>query len=99
MRVERGHRTGTHTCIITATVDVLKSVHRLAKFDNLAERPFVLFLEPPSLDPRITNQFALFSLMPGAAGAWTAGSPSLRTSRGASSSRRLKGKCATSRIG
>jgi FRG domain-containing protein len=64
----------------TATVEVLKSVHSLAEFDNLAERPFVLFLEPPSLDPRITNQFALFSLMPDAAACldgWLAASPQL----------------------
>jgi hypothetical protein len=35
----------------------------LDEFDKLAEAPFVLFLEPPSLDMRIANQFALFSLM------------------------------------
>ena len=28
-----------------------------------ADSPFVLFLEPPSLDMRIANQFALFTLM------------------------------------
>jgi hypothetical protein len=35
----------------------------LADFDALAREPFVAFLEPPSLDDRIVNQFALFSLM------------------------------------
>jgi hypothetical protein len=38
----------------------------LARLDELGEgHPFVLFLEPPSLDERIVNQFALFSLMSG----------------------------------
>ena len=46
------------------TAGMLESVARsLAEFDALAPEPFVLFLEPPSLDPRIANQFALFSLI------------------------------------
>jgi hypothetical protein len=35
----------------------------LQEFDGLAREPFVAFLEPPSLDDRIVNQFALFSLV------------------------------------
>jgi hypothetical protein len=47
----------------TATVEMLGQFESLARFDRLARRPFVIFLEPPSIDPRIVNQFALFSLM------------------------------------
>lgn len=35
----------------------------LADFDRLGDDEFALFFEPPSLDERIVNQFALFSLM------------------------------------
>lgn len=35
----------------------------LSTLDDLADRPFPLFFEPSSLDARIINQFALFSLM------------------------------------
>lgn len=34
----------------------------LGAFDELSRKPFVLFFEPPSLDERIVNQFALFSM-------------------------------------
>jgi hypothetical protein len=46
------------------TVEMLNRVSsRLQEFDRLAAEQFVVFLEPPSLDDRIVNQFALFSLM------------------------------------
>lgn len=38
-------------------------VPTLEGFDRLAPEPFVIFLEPPSVDVRIANQFALFSAM------------------------------------
>lgn len=46
------------------TVEMLNEVApTLEAFDALDERPFVVFMEPPSLDARIVNQYALFSLM------------------------------------
>src|SRR5437667_10827502 len=48
----------------TFTIDMLSEFRSLKAFDSLAHDPFVLFIEPPSLDTRILNQFALFSLMP-----------------------------------
>jgi hypothetical protein len=50
----------------TFTVEMLERFDTLRAFDALSRDPFVVFLEPPSLDTRILNQFALFSLMPGA---------------------------------
>jgi hypothetical protein len=46
------------------TADMLAAVAGdLSAFDRLGRHPFVLFFEPPSLDARIINQFALFSVM------------------------------------
>lgn len=52
----------------TLTVEMLSALTSLEAFDALSREPFVAFIEPPSLDARILNQFALFSLMssPGA---------------------------------
>jgi hypothetical protein len=48
------------------TAEMLAEVaSELHAFDRLTKRPFVLFFEPPSLDERIVNQFALFSVMNG----------------------------------
>ena len=46
------------------TADMLdKAARSLRQFDQLGKEQFVLFFEPPSLDDRILNQYALFSLM------------------------------------
>lgn len=46
------------------TTDMLtKSVNSLQELDTLSTEPFVTFLEPTSLDDRIVNQYAFFSLM------------------------------------
>jgi hypothetical protein len=50
----------------TFTVEMLSEFRTLREFDALGRDPFLIFLEPPSLDTRILNQFALFSLMRGA---------------------------------
>src|SRR5919206_191925 len=40
----------------TFTIDMLSEFQSLKAFDSLAHEPFVLFIEPPSLDTRILNQ-------------------------------------------
>jgi hypothetical protein len=64
----------------TATVEMLGTFKTLGSFDRLARKPFVVFLEPPSLDARISNQLALFSLMSSATATmneWLAAHPKL----------------------
>jgi hypothetical protein len=46
------------------TVGMLERVVRdVDQFDRLAPDPFAVFFEPPSMDARIINQFALFSVL------------------------------------
>ena len=46
------------------TPEILEPVcHGLRELATMQQEPFVLFLEPPSLDARIVHQHALFSLM------------------------------------
>jgi hypothetical protein len=46
------------------TADMLdRAAGSLREFDALSEEPVPVFFEPPSLDARIVNQFALFSMM------------------------------------
>ncbi|HEU4643636.1 MAG TPA: FRG domain-containing protein [Gemmatimonadaceae bacterium] len=48
----------------TFTAEMLeRAAPTLRHLDRLAPSPFLLFFEPPSLDERIVNQFALFSLL------------------------------------
>lgn len=48
------------------TGEMLRAVATdLPAFDKLTRHEFVVFFEPPSLDERIVNQFALFSVMNG----------------------------------
>jgi len=47
----------------TLTIEMLSDFDSLPSFDGLSRDPFVVFIEPPSIDSRILNQFALFSLM------------------------------------
>jgi hypothetical protein len=48
---------------VVFTADMLSHVApSLSDFDALAKEDFVVFFEPPSLDDRIVNQFALFTL-------------------------------------
>ena len=69
-------------CAGVFSTDMLdEAADSLAKFDGLGkDNPFVVFMEPPSLDARIVNQFALFSLMSSPTARldhWLAGHPGL----------------------
>lgn len=46
------------------TVDMLQGFDTLNAFDRLGRSPFVVFVEPPTVHPRLAAQHALFSLMP-----------------------------------
>jgi len=64
----------------TLTVDMLSVFKELRQFDALSRTPFLVFLEPPAIDRRILNQFALFSLMSSATASmddWIARHPDL----------------------
>ncbi len=46
------------------TTDILsEQVANLEEFDLLSKKDFLMFLEPPSIDDRIVNQFALFTII------------------------------------
>ena len=69
-------------CAGVFTADMLdEAADSLGRFDGLAQgEPFVVFMEPPSLDARIINQFALFSLMSSPTARldhWLAGHPDI----------------------
>jgi hypothetical protein len=64
----------------TLTIEMLCELPSLRAFDALSDEPFVVFVEPPSLDTRILNQFALFSLMSSPCadlGRWLSAHPTL----------------------
>jgi hypothetical protein len=46
------------------TVEMLeRGAPSLAALEKQSKEPFAVFLEPPSLDQRIVNQFSIFSMM------------------------------------
>jgi hypothetical protein len=47
----------------TVTIDMLNEVGDMKKFDALGRKEFLVFMEPPAIDRRILNQWALCSLM------------------------------------
>jgi FRG domain-containing protein len=64
----------------TVTIDMLNAIGELQKFDRLARKEFLVFMEPPAIDRRILNQWALCSLMSSPTAemdAWLTGHPDL----------------------
>jgi len=57
------HLLETEGANILTTELLGEAVGTLAELAHLASRPYAIFFEPPSLDDRIVNQFALFSMM------------------------------------
>ncbi len=50
--------------VITGDTESLTNISAaLANIESMSESPFVVFVEPPSINDRIRNQFALFSFM------------------------------------
>jgi FRG domain len=47
----------------TSSILSSNSIRTLKDFDQLSPDPFCMFLEPPSIDDRVVNQFALFSVI------------------------------------
>jgi len=54
---------GDEEADIFTTEMLARAAGSLKAFDGLAKKPFALFFEPPSLDDRIVNQFAYFSVL------------------------------------
>ncbi|MDB5241059.1 MAG: hypothetical protein JWP57_1684 [Spirosoma sp.] len=60
------------------TIEMLSNIRSLKEFDALSDTPFALLFEPPSIDDRIINQYALFSVISSPAmsmSSWLEGHP------------------------
>jgi hypothetical protein len=68
-RLIKAHIEEEKTWLLTVDLMERAVAKGLPELDALGLKhgPFVIFFEPPSLDARIVNQFAYFSMLPGAA--------------------------------